>query len=123
MDTVFLKGLRIESVIGVHAWERAIRQRLEADLELAVDTSAAAASDRLEDAIDYAALAATLERTAATADCQLLEALAARLAEAVFAEHGGHWLRLTLNKPGAVPAARGVGVSIERRAADNPEAT
>ncbi|PWG64923.1 dihydroneopterin aldolase [Sediminicurvatus halobius] len=121
MDTVFLKGLRIESVIGVHAWERAIRQRLELDLELAVDTAAAAGSDRLEDAVDYAALADTLQREAAAADCQLLEALAARLAAAVFAGHGGRWLRLTLNKPGAVPAARGVGVTIERTAPEHAE--
>lgn len=115
MDTVFLKGLRIESVIGVHAWERAIRQRLEVDLELAVDATPAAASDCLDDAVDYAALAETLSRTAAESDCRLLEALAERLAAAVLAASGGSWLRLTLSKPGAVPAARAVGVTIERK--------
>jgi len=116
MDTVFLKGLRIESVIGVHAWERAIRQRLEVDLELAVDTAPAAASDRLEDAVDYAALAGILARTAAEADCRLLEALAERLAAAVLTASGGRWLRLTLRKPGAVPTAATAGISIEREA-------
>ena len=54
MDTVLIEGLNLRSVIGVHAWERAIRQRLQLDLALTVDTSAAGQSDAIEDAVDYA---------------------------------------------------------------------
>src|SRR5690606_30784501 len=42
MDIVFLRGLRVDTVIGVYGWERQIRQTLSLDLELGVDVAAAA---------------------------------------------------------------------------------
>lgn len=114
MDTVFLQGLELRSVIGVHAWERAFAQRLKLDLRLTVDTRAAAASDALEDAVDYASLAERLAQTAETADCQLIEALADRLATAVLEDPAIQSVDLTLHKPGALPAATDVGIVITR---------
>ncbi|TQF00031.1 MAG: dihydroneopterin aldolase [Spiribacter salinus] len=114
MDTVFLQGLELRSVIGVHAWERAFAQRLKLDLRLAVDTRAAAASDDLADAVDYAGLAEQLTQTAAAADCQLIEALADRLAATVLSHAAIQSVDLTLHKPGALPAATDVGVAITR---------
>ena len=119
MDTVFLQGLELRAVVGVHDWERAFAQRLRLDVRLDVDVAAAAASDALADAVDYAALSERLTRTAAESRCQLIETLAERLARTVLETGGIRQVELTLHKPGAVPAAQDVGVTIIR---SHPEA-
>jgi len=113
-DLVFIRGLRADGLIGIHPWERRIPQTLVFDLEMAVDTGPAAASDRIEDALDYDAVAKRLREFVAAGGFQLLEALAAALAAALMAEFGIGWLRLRVAKPGAVADAQDVGVVIER---------
>lgn len=120
MDTVFLERLSLRSVIGVHKWERAFAQHLALDLALSVDTRAAAASDALDDAVDYAALSEQLVQIAAGADCQLIETLAARLADAVLANPAVQRVELVLRKPGALPGARSVGVKLVRSQSEVP---
>lgn len=119
MDKVIIEGLQVESVIGVYEWERHIHQTLLVDVEMNADFSAAAVSDALADAVDYAAIAAIIGEIARNARYQLLEGLAQELAQAIFRQAPVSWLRLTLRKPGAVPAARAVGVVIERSRNDS----
>ncbi len=120
MDTVFLEALPLRAVIGVHAWERAFAQRLELDLTLSVDTTPAAASDAIDAAVDYAALSDRLTQHAAASDCQLIETLAERLAGVVLEDRRVAQVELTLRKPGAIPAARNVGVRITRSQSEVP---
>jgi len=120
MDTVFVEALSLRAVIGVHAWERAFAQRLELDVALSVDTTRAAATDAIDTAVDYAALSDRLTRHAAAADCQLIETLADQLARRVLEDTRVASLELTLRKPGAVPAARNVGVRITRSQSEVP---
>jgi dihydroneopterin aldolase len=120
MDTVFFEALSLRAVIGVHAWERAFAQRLELDLDLAVDTTQAAATDAIDAAVDYAALSDRLTQSAAASDCQLIETLADRLAGVVLEDGRIARVELTLRKPGAVPAARNVGVRITRSQSEVP---
>ncbi len=114
MDTVFISKLCIDTVIGVYDWERQVRQQVVLDLEMAADTRCAAASDAVEDALDYAAVASRLEALIGAAEFKLLETMAEAVCELVMAEFEVPWVRLRLSKPGAVPAARTVGVLIER---------
>lgn len=114
MDTVFITGLRADTVIGVYDWERRIRQTVVLDLELASDNRRAAASDSIADALDYAAISARLLSFIAQSEFQLIETLAEQVAALVLAEFPVPWLRLRLAKPGAVAAAQSVGVLIER---------
>jgi len=109
-----LDGLTIDTVIGIRSWERRVRQRLLLDLELDVDIGPAARSDRIEDALDYSALAARVRALAAKADARLIEALAERLAAAILAEYPTPRVRLVLTKPGAVAGAS-VRLEIERQ--------
>ena len=120
MDTVFLEALTLRSVIGVRSWERSFAQRLELDLNLSVDTRRAAATDVIDAAVDYAALSERMTQRAAEADCQLIETLAERLAIAVLEDSRIESVELTLRKPGAVPAARNVGVRIIRSQSEVP---
>lgn len=114
MDTVFIRDLRAEAVIGVYAWERDIRQTLVLNLELGWDNRSAAAEDDLTQALDYAAVAARMLEHLEESRCELIETLAEQLAGLLQNEFRVPWLRLSLAKPGAVPQARTVGVTIER---------
>lgn len=114
MDTVFIEDLRIETVIGIYDWERKIRQTVALDLEMAFDNRKPAASDRIEDTLDYKTVAKRLIAFVESSHFELVETLAERCAEIVLNEFGVRWLRLKLAKPGAVSGSKSVGVVIER---------
>lgn len=114
MDTVFIEDLRIDAVIGIYDWEREIRQTVAIDLEMAFDNRRPAATDRIEDTLDYKAISKRLIAFVEASSFGLVETLAERCATIVLEEFGVAWLRLKLAKPGAVRGARSVGVVIER---------
>lgn len=116
MDIVFVREFRVDTIIGIHAWERRVRQTVVLDLEMATDNRRAGASDRLEDVVDYAAVSERLRTFIESSEFSLIETLAERVADLVLGEFGVSWLRLRLSKPGAVNGAREVGVLIERGA-------
>src|ERR1700748_1120861 len=102
MDTVFIDDLRIETVIGIYDWERKIRQVVALDLEMAFDNRKPAASDRIEDTLNYKSVSKRLIAFVENSHFELVETLAERCAEIVQNEFGVPWLRLKLSKPGAV---------------------
>ena len=114
MDIIFLHGLRIDAVIGIWDWERQIQQTIVIDLDMAADIRKAAASDRVEDTLDYKGVAKRLQTFVPESGCQLVETLAERVAEIVIQEFGVPWVRVKINKPGAIRGSRDVGVIIER---------
>lgn len=114
MDIIYLRDLRIETVIGIFDWERRIKQVVSLDLEMAADIRTAAASDLIEDTLDYKAVAKRLIEFVGASEFQLVETLAERAVEMVREEFGVTWLRLRVNKRGAVRGCREVGVIIER---------
>ncbi|MDH4607715.1 dihydroneopterin aldolase [Pseudomonas sp. BN102] len=114
MDTVFIEGLEVDTVIGAYDWERSIRQCLRLDLQLGWDNRPAAEGDDLDRALDYAAVSQRIQAFAAEAQFLLVETFAERLVAVLMAEFDIPWVRLKLHKPGAVPAASSVGVEIER---------
>ncbi|HEX4481963.1 MAG TPA: dihydroneopterin aldolase [Rudaea sp.] len=114
MDTVFVEDLRIETVIGIYDWERKIKQTVALDLEMAFDNRKPAATDKIEDTLDYKAVAKRLIAFVESAHFELVETLAERCAQIVRDEFRVPWLRLKLSKPGAVRGSKAVGVIIER---------
>lgn len=114
MDIVFLRDLRIETVIGVYDWEREVKQTVVLDVEMSADIAKAAASDHIDDTLDYKSVAKRLIEFVEQSEFQLVETLAERCAQIIREEFGVAWVRLTLNKIGAVSNARDVGVIIER---------
>ncbi|GAB3282231.1 dihydroneopterin aldolase [Parahaliea aestuarii] len=114
MDTVFIRELAVDTVIGVYDWERAVRQTLLLDLDMGWDNRPAAAGDNLQHALDYAAVSARIASFMDGQQFQLIETAAEEIAALVRTEFGVPWLRLRLCKPGAVAAAKDVGVLIER---------
>lgn len=117
-DRIFLRGLEVECLIGFIDWERHIRQKVVIDFELPVDCRRAAATDRVEDTLDYKRVAKRIIAYVGASEFQLVETLAHRVALLVLEEFGVEWIRLSINKPGAIRGSRDVGVSIERTRAD-----
>ena len=119
-DTIFLNDLRVETVIGIFGWERKVRQTISIDLEMAADIRRAAATDAIEDTLNYKAVAKRLIQFVEEADFGLVETLAEHVARIVVTEFDVPRVKVTLHKPGAVRGSRDVGVIIERRTADYP---
>jgi 2-amino-4-hydroxy-6-hydroxymethyldihydropteridine diphosphokinase len=121
MDKVFIEGLEVEALIGIYDWERRIRQPLQFDIEMAFDNRRPAASDRIEDTLDYKAVSKRLVEFVSQSGYGLVETLAERCAALILNEFAVSQVRLKLSKPGAVRGARAVGVLIERsKAAPTP---
>jgi dihydroneopterin aldolase len=114
MDIVYLRDLRIDTVIGIYGWERRTRQTIIFDLEMSADVARAAASDDIADTLNYKSVAKRLIQFVSESDFQLVETLAEHCARIIREEYGVRWVRLTLNKKGAVRGATDVGVVIER---------
>ena len=114
MDIIYLSELKVETVIGIYDWERRIRQTVMLDLEMATDIRKAAASDHIDDTLNYKAVAKRLITFVSASEYQLVETLAEKIAEIVMSEFQVPWLRLRVTKPGAVRGSRDVGVLIER---------
>jgi dihydroneopterin aldolase len=114
-DIIYVTDLRVETVIGIFDWERRIRQTVSIDLEMATDIRKAAASDHIDDTLNYKAVAKRIIAFVEASEFQLVETLAERIAGIILDEFRVPWVRVRLNKKGAVRFAQDVGVVIERR--------
>jgi len=114
MDIIYLHGLKVQCIIGIWEWERRARQLVELDVDMAADIAGAAASDSIDDTLNYKAVAKRLIDYVGNSEFQLVETLAEKIAGLLREEFGVAWCRVRLNKPGAIRGARDVGVLIER---------
>ena len=118
MDKIFLRQLEVQAIIGIWDWEREIRQKVSIDLEMATDIRKAAASDSIDDTLNYKNVAKRLIAFVSDSRFQLVETLAERIAEIVVTEFAVPWVKVTVNKPGAIRGSKDVGIIIERRSED-----
>ncbi len=114
VDIVFIRDLEVKAVIGVFDWEREITQKLIFNLEMATDITQAVQTDDIKYALDYDAISRAVKSLVEASDFQLVESLAEAVAQMIIKDFQVKWLRLSLDKPGAVAFAKSVGVSIER---------
>lgn len=114
MDIVYIRELQVETVIGIYDWEREVRQTVSLDLEMGTDIRAAAASEDIDNTLNYKTVAKRLIAFISESEFLLVETMAEEIARIVQSEFNVPWLRLRLSKPGAVRGARDVGVIIER---------
>lgn len=116
-DTIFIRGLEIECIIGFIDWERRVKQKVVLDLELPVDCARAARADDVADTLDYKQVVDQVSALVAGSEFMLVETMAQRVAELILNNFGVEWVRVTVNKPGAIRGLRDVGVSLERHRA------
>jgi dihydroneopterin aldolase len=114
LDVIFLRGLEVECIIGFIEWERRVKQTVVIDLELPVDCVRAAVRDEVADTLDYKQVAKRVLAFVGASEFKLVETMAERMAQLLLAEFALPWVRISINKPGAIRGSRDVGVRVER---------
>ncbi|MDJ0710051.1 MAG: dihydroneopterin aldolase [Woeseiaceae bacterium] len=114
MDKIFLRELKVDTIIGIWDWERKIRQTIVIDLEMSADIARAAATDDIKDTLDYKGVAKRVQQFVSDSSFQLVETLAERIAGIIRDEFNVAWVRVQVHKPGAIRGSRDVGIDIER---------
>ena len=114
MDKIFLDELKIDTIIGIWDWERKIRQTVVIDLEMSADIARAAATDSVEDTLNYKSVAKRIQEFVGNSSFQLVETLAERIAGIVRDEFDVAWVKVRVHKPGAIRGSKDVGIEIER---------
>lgn len=114
MDIIFFGGLEIDTVIGIYDWERQKRQTIILDIEMAFDIQKAAETDDIQFALDYKTVSDRVIAFVKASDCLLVERLICEIADLIRSEFNVPWVKITLNKKGAIGAGIDVGICIER---------
>lgn len=114
MDKIFISELKVQTKLGVPAWERMTPQTIILDIEIGVNLSAAGKSDAITDTIDYGAVVARIRETLAEHSFQLVEALAEHVCQLIFKEFKAEKVEIKVSKPGILAGVKAVGVVIER---------
>ncbi len=114
MDIIFLGGLEIKTIIGIYDWERETKQIVAFDIEMACDIAKAAKSDDIADTLDYKAVSKRVISFVEESQFFLVEKLIEEVADIIRTEFNVPWVKITLNKKGAISGASDVGIIIER---------
>jgi 7,8-dihydroneopterin aldolase/epimerase/oxygenase len=114
MDIIYLHDLKVDCIIGIWEWERRTTQTLTIHLDMAVDIQRAAASDSIHDTLDYKSVSKRVIAFVSESQFQLVETLTEKIAELILSEFQVPWVRVKLNKKGAIRGATDVGVILER---------
>lgn len=114
MDIIFLGGLEIETIIGIYDWERETNQTVVLDIEMAFDIQKAAEADDIQYALDYKTVSKRIISFVEESRFFLVEKLITEIANIVRNEFNVPWVKITLNKKGAIRGASDVGIVIER---------
>jgi dihydroneopterin aldolase len=118
MDRIFLKDLRIETLVGVWKWEKQMPQTLSIDLEMAADIKAAAAVDKLDATLNYKAVTNSVRGFVQESRFELIETMAEGIASLIMTEFDVPWVKVVLHKPHAIRGSKDVGIIIERGSLD-----
>ena len=113
-DQVIISGLKVEAVIGIHAWERAITQPLLIDVIMYTDNSRASQTDDIVDAINYQQVCADIGRWCVEAKAGLIERLAGLIADNLMQNEAITGVEVQVAKPTAIPEADYVAVRTVR---------
>jgi dihydroneopterin aldolase len=114
MDIIFLGGLQIETIIGIYDWERETKQTVILDIEMAYDIQKAAETDDIQHTLDYKAVSKRIIAFVEASNYFLVERLTVEIADIIRNEFDVPWVKVTLNKKGAIRGASDVGIIVER---------
>jgi dihydroneopterin aldolase len=114
MDIIFLGGLEIKTIIGIYDWERETKQTVVLDIEMAFDIHNAAETDDIQYALDYKKVSKRIIAFVENSQFYLVEKLTNEIVTIIQTEFNVPWVKVTLNKKGAISGASDVGIIIER---------
>ena len=113
-DTIYIRDLRVETIIGIFGWEREVRQQISMDLDFEFDVSVPGKSDLIEDTLDYKKITKSLIAFIESSEYKLIEALGEGIVDHLKSKFGIKKVKLRLSKPGALRFSKDVGIMIER---------
>ncbi|MDD2775993.1 MAG: dihydroneopterin aldolase [Gallionella sp.] len=114
MDIIFLRELKVITLIGIYEREKVMPQTLQLDLDIALPNSRACLSDDINDALDYAKVAEHIQTVLSEGHFSLLETLAEHIAQIVLKDFNAPWVKVSVAKLQAIRQCKMVGISIER---------
>ncbi|MDH4216840.1 MAG: dihydroneopterin aldolase [Gallionella sp.] len=114
MDIIFLRELKVTTLIGIYEWEKRAPQTLQLDLDIAMPNSRACQTDNIADALDYAEVAQHIQTVLSEGHFSLLESLAEHIAQIILKDFNVPWVKVSVAKLQAIQNCKMVGVSIER---------
>ena len=113
-DTIYIRDLRVETIIGIFGWEREVRQQISMDLDFEFDVSVPGKSDSIDDTLDYKKITKSLIAFIESSEYKLIEALGEGIVDHLKSKFGIKKVKLRLSKPGALRFSKDVGIMIER---------
>jgi len=113
-DVMYIKDLRVQTIIGLYDWERKVRQEVSIDIDIFFDNKAASAKDSVNDTIDYKKITKAVISHVEKSSYKLQESLAESIAALIKRDHPNNLIRIRVSKPGALRNAKDVGIIIER---------
>jgi D-erythro-7,8-dihydroneopterin triphosphate epimerase len=116
MDRIVIDDLLIRGIVGINPDERVNRQDIVVGVTMLADTTAAAASDDISDAVNYRTIAKEIIAHVEAGEPRLVERLADEIAAlCLAADDRVAEVEVSVRKPGALRFARSVGVVVTRR--------
>jgi dihydroneopterin aldolase len=115
MDIIFIRDIRLDTLIGAYEFERRQPRTLRVDIEIGRATIRASKTDELDYTIDYSAVVQVVRETFSSHTFHLLEPLAELIVDLILEKFNAQWARIEVAKTGVVADAREVGVRIVRR--------
>ena len=114
MDKIIIRDLLLRGIIGINPDERVKQQDILINMVIFADIRRAAASDAIEDAVDYKSITKRVIQHVEASSDFLVERLVTDLAHMVITEFGVERVKVRVEKPGALRFAESVGIEIER---------
>lgn len=114
MDIIFLHEFKVDTVIGLYDWERALPQTIQLDIDIGLPHSRACQSDDVADTIDYGRVVERIRESLGQQHFSLVEALAEHVAQIIVAEFGAPWTKVSVTKLGLLRGIKHVGITVER---------
>lgn len=112
MDYLHIKGLKVSTRIGVHAWEQRIEQLLIIDITISADFHAC--EDKLDNTLDYDELCQRITHFVESHSFKLIETVANKVADLIKNEFKVKQLTVEVSKPQAIKNANTISVLVNR---------
>ena len=114
---IHIKNLRLQAVIGVLDWERKLPQDIVVNVKVYFDGTQAAATDDIEEALDYDTMVQRVIKEVEHSRFHLLEKLAQHILSVIMEDPRVEAASIEVDKPNALQLADSVSVFCEAKRA------
>lgn len=114
MNILFIKELLIFTTIGIHSWEKKIKQKILIDIKISIKKTDFIKNKIEKNFIDYEKISKTLIKKLENEKFLLIEQIAEKTAKIISKKIKYSWIEIKIQKPTAIKKAKTVGFIIRR---------